>query len=99
VRECDDILTDLIAEVTMLQADSAGQYPPDAQVFLANVVTLQELLADVFPPRRSGPLRMSRRSMTKRKLGGTSRITHHGAAQIAPHEKEPVWTMPVPMVW
>jgi hypothetical protein len=50
VRECDDLLTDLIADVTMLQTDSTGQYPPGAQVFLANIVTLRALLADVFPP-------------------------------------------------
>jgi hypothetical protein len=50
VRECDDMLSDIIAEVTMLQADSGGYYPPEAAVLLANVVALRELLTDVFPP-------------------------------------------------
>jgi hypothetical protein len=43
-------LSDILAEVTMLQADSGGSYPPEAAVLLANVMTLRELLTDVFPP-------------------------------------------------
>jgi ribosomal protein S12 methylthiotransferase accessory factor YcaO len=50
VRECDDMLSDILAEVTMLQAASGGDYPPEAAVLLANVMTLREVLTDGFPP-------------------------------------------------
>ena len=50
VQECESILADVVAEVVMLQADSDGQYPPDAAQLLANIGTLRELLRDLFPP-------------------------------------------------
>jgi len=42
-------LEDLCREVAMLQSDSDGQYPPEAEVFTANVQALRELLGTVMP--------------------------------------------------
>lgn len=43
------IFQDVIREVGMLQQDSAGQYPPEAEAFTANVQALLELLGAVMP--------------------------------------------------
>jgi hypothetical protein len=43
------ILEDCCREVAMLQTDSDGHYPPEAEAFTANVTALLELLGAVMP--------------------------------------------------
>ena len=50
VADADRNLGDILYYVRVLQADTEGQYPPDAALLLANVEAVRELLALVIPP-------------------------------------------------
>jgi len=43
------IFEDVIRDVSMLQQDSSGHYPPEGEAFSANVQALLELLGAVMP--------------------------------------------------
>jgi len=49
LNDVQGIFQDVIREVGMLQTDSNGHYPPEAEAFTANVQALLELLGMVMP--------------------------------------------------
>jgi len=49
LADADRNLADVVSYVHTLQADSEGQYPPDAQAFLGHIAILRELLRGIVP--------------------------------------------------